>query len=127
MRIKHNTWLMTSDADNDANSAIAIWNSMDTSDDFDVANNLIAGGGFSVYAEDYSPSEASPAGGYAMSDIRFTGNVFSNRLFPCVGSYGVWYPRGAPSDGFHRSGNKVLETGENLDNGNPTANGQSCT
>lgn len=127
VRILHNTWLMTSDAGNDANSAIAIWNSMDSSDDFEVADNLIAGGGFSVYAEDYSPSESSPAGGYSTSNIRFTDNVFSTRLFPCVGSYGVWYTRGATSDGWHRSGNTVLETGQNIDNGNPSADGRTCT
>jgi hypothetical protein len=92
-----------------------------------VSDNLIAGGGFSVYAEDYSPSETSPSGGYSVTDIHFTNNVFSTHLFACVGSYGVWYTRGAPSDGWQRSGNKVLETGQTIDNANPTANGHACT
>jgi hypothetical protein len=127
-RIVHNTFLMTSDAGNDANSAIAIWDAMDDSEDFEVAHNLIAGGGFAVYAEDYSPSESSPAGGYSVSNIRFNDNAFSTRLFPCVGFYGVWFPRGgAPADGWHRSGNRVLETGQSVDAGNPTAGGRSCT
>jgi hypothetical protein len=126
-RIVHNTWLMTSDSgDNDANSAIAIWNSLDDSDDFLVARNLIAGGGFAVYAEDYSPSEASPSGGNTVTNVRFTDNVFSTRLFPCVGDWGVWFSRGRPSDGWHRSGNRVLETGQSIDNGNPTAGGTTC-
>jgi hypothetical protein len=100
---------------------------MDDSSDFLVSRNLIAGGGFSVYAEDYSPSEASPNGGYTVTDVRFVDNVFSTRLFPCVGSYGVWFSRGAPTDGWRRAGNRVLETGQNLDNGNPSAGGRSCT
>jgi hypothetical protein len=126
-RIVHNTWLMTSDSANEANSAIAIWDSLDDSDDFLVARNLIAGGGFAVYAEDYSPSESSPTGGFTVTDVRFEDNVFSTRLFPCVGDYGVWFSRGAPSDGWHRSGNRVLETGQSIDQGNPTAGGRSCT
>ena len=127
VRIHHNTWLMTTDSNNEATSAIAIWNSMDDSSDFLVSRNLIAGGGFSVYAEDYSPSEASPSGGYTVTDVRFLDNVFSTVLFPCVGDFGVWFSRGAPTDGWHRSGNKVLETGQGLDGGNPTAGGQPCT
>jgi hypothetical protein len=127
--IDHNTYLMTSDSpggDNDTDSAIAIWNSMANSTDFTVSDNLIAGGGFSVYAEDYSPSESSPSGGYTVTDVHFNDNVFSTRLFSCVGSYGVWFPRGAPSDGWHRSGNRVLETGQIIDSANPTANGHTC-
>jgi hypothetical protein len=123
------SYLMTSDSpggDNDTDSAIAIWNSMANSTDFTVSDNLIAGGGFSVYAEDYSPSESSPSGGYTVTDVHFNDNVFSTRLFSCVGSYGVWFPRGAPSDGWHRSGNRVLETGQIIDSANPTANGHTC-
>ena len=113
--IRHNTYLMTSDAQNDSNSAIAIWNSLRSSHDIVVQSNLIAGGGFSIYAEDYSPSESSPAGGYTVTDISFSDNVFSNHLFGCVGYYGVWFPRGRPTDGWQRQGNVLLETGANLD------------
>ena len=121
--IRHNTYLMTSDAQNDSNSAIAIWNSLRSSHDIMVQSNLIAGGGFSIYAEDYSPSESSPAGGYTVTDISFSDNVFSNHLFGCVGYYGVWFPRGRPTDGWQRQGNVLLETGANLDSSNPTLPG----
>ena len=124
--IRHNTYLMTSDAQNDSNSAIAIWNSLRSSHDIMVQSNLIAGGGFSIYAEDYSPSESSPAGGYTVTDISFADNVFSNHLFGCVGYYGVWFPRGRPTDGWQRQGNVLLETGANLDSSNPTYQGRVC-
>lgn len=120
--IDHNTFLMTTDDGNGSDSAIAIWNSQKSSHDITAQNNLITGGGFAIYAEDYDPSEASPAGGKSVTNIFFTNNKFSTKLFggTCVGYYGVWYPRGAPSDQWRRSGNKVLETGFNLDNGNPS-------
>ena len=125
-RITHNTWLITTDADNDATSAIAIWNGRRNSSDILVARNLIAGGGFSVYAQDYSPSDANPAGGYSVTDIRFVDNVFSRQLFGCVGRWGVWFPRGQPTDGWHRSGNRVLETGGDIDSRNPSYRGRAC-
>ena len=43
----------------------------------------------------------------------------------CVGQFGTWFDRpgwtydGGPTDGWHRHGNTVLETGQNVDNGNP--------
>ena len=126
-RIHHNTYLMTSDSGNDSNSAIAIWNGNKSSHDITVSNNLISGGGFAVYAEDYSPSEANPAGGYSVTNVRFTGNVFSKHLYGCVGFWGVWYPRGRPSDGWRRSGNTVLETAANIDHRNPSSNGHVCS
>jgi hypothetical protein len=120
--IRHNTI----DVSQDQNSAIAIWNSRKSSADITVADNLLAGGGFTVYAEDYSPSEASPAGGYTVTGVTFTNNRFSNVHYGCVGGFGVWFPRGAPSDGWRRSGNTVLETGQNVDAGNPTSGGRTC-
>ncbi len=125
--INHNTYLMTSDDGNDSDSAVAIWDSLKSSSNITVSNNLITGGGFAMYAEDYDPPEASPSGGYSVTNITYTNNSFSTHLFGCVGYYGVWYPRGNPTDAWHRSGNKVLETGQNVDNGNPTYQGQSCT
>ncbi|MGI8665603.1 MAG: hypothetical protein ACR2N4_06185 [Jatrophihabitans sp.] len=127
--IKHNTYLMTSDAD----SAIAIWDSLKSSSNIAVSNNLITGGGFSVYAEDYSPSESNPVGGFTISNITFTGNTFSTHAAKCVGGYGTWFARptwkyqGGPTDGWHRSGNVVLETGEKIDANNPHVNGTLCT
>jgi len=125
--IKHNTYLMTSDDNNGSDSAIAIWDSLKSSSDITVQHNLIAGGGFSIYAEDYSPSESSPRGGYSVSNIHFVDNVFSRHLFGCVGYFGVWYPRGKPTDGWRRSGNTILESGANIDRHNPSYHGRSCT
>lgn len=126
--IQHNTF----DVSQDANGAVSIWNGQKTSNNILVDNNLIRGGGFSVYAQDYSPSEASPVGGYVVTNVRFTNNKFSNVSSNCVGYWGVWFYRGAASWPYHggptgdwgangntRSGNKVLETGFNLDSGNP--------
>lgn len=120
--IRHNTI----DVAQGQTSAIAIWNGRKSADNILVDNNLLQGGGFSVYAEDYSPSEASPAGGYTVTNVRFTNNRFSNSRYDCVGAYGVWFTRGAPSDGWRRSGNRLLETGQNLDNNNPIVNGWEC-
>jgi hypothetical protein len=99
---------------------------MRDSDDFLIDNNLAAGSGFLMYAEDHNPSEQSPGGGYSVTNIVHTNNRFSTALYPCAGRWGVWYPRGAPTDGWHRSGNVILETGENVDSSNPHVNGQLC-
>ena len=107
-------------------SAIALWNSRKNVDNVVVDRNLMQGGGFVAYAEDYSPSEANPAGGYTVTRVSFTNNVFSSARYGCVGYWGVWFPRGAPSDGWNRSGNYVLETGQKVDSGNPTNKGQPC-
>jgi virginiamycin B lyase len=120
--IRHNTF----DVSQDQTSAIAIWNGRRNSDDILVENNLIAGGGFSVYAEDYHPSEDNPAGGYSVTNIRIFNNKFSTVHYPCVGSYGVWFTRGAPTDGWRRLGNVVLETWQKLDTKNPVVSGWEC-
>jgi len=121
--LRHNTFDVTQDQDSD----VAIWNSRKTSDNILVEHNLLAGGGFAVYAEDYNPSEASPAGGYSVKNIRFTNNVFSTVHYGCVGNWGVWFTRGAPTDQWNRNGNVVLESGQNIDNGNPTNKGVVCS
>jgi hypothetical protein len=132
--IEHNTYLMTTDSD----SAIAIWDMLRNSSGITVRDNLITGGGFAIYAEDYNPGDSGPGdpsavGGFSTTQITFTGNVFSTFAGGCVGQFGVWFDRpawapydGGPTDTWHRSGNKVLETGENVDNGNPHANGGLC-
>ncbi|MDX6337478.1 MAG: hypothetical protein QOG05_4818 [Streptosporangiaceae bacterium] len=132
--IQHNTYEMTAGAD----SAIALWDSLRDSRGISVKDNLITGGGFAIYAEDYSPGDGAPGdpravGGYSVSDIRFTGNVFSTYAAGCVGKFGVWFDRpgwppygGGPTDGWLRHGNRVLETGQNLDHGNPSGPGLSC-
>jgi hypothetical protein len=133
--IAHNTYRMTGSAD----SAIAIWDSLRSSSHITVRHNLITGGGFSIYAEDYSPGAGDPggapaSGGYTETKIRFVGNRFSTRVSGCVGAFGVWFTRptwrpyhGGPTDGWHRSGNRVLETGQNVDHRNPSRHGALCT
>jgi hypothetical protein len=120
--IRHNTFYITQAQ----TGAVSIWNSKGNSDDFLIDNNLAAGSGFLIYAEDYHPSEQNPQGGYSVTNIVHTNNRFSTALYPCAGRYGVWYPRGAPTDGWHRSGNIILETGENIDSTNPHVNGRLC-
>jgi hypothetical protein len=132
--IEHNTYLMGATAD----SAVAIWDGLKSARDITVAGNLMTGGSFTVYAQDYNPGAGGPgmpsaAGGASVTSIRFTDNSFSTYAAGCVGKYGVWFTRptwapyhGGPTDGWHRSGNKVLETGENVDAGNPHNGGALC-
>jgi hypothetical protein len=133
--IEHNTYQMGAVAD----SAIGIWDSLRSSRDITVADNLITGGGFAIYAEDYNPGDGGPgdpaaAGGFSITGISFINNAFSARPFGCVGTFGIWFARptwppyfGGPTDGWHRSGNRVLETGQNVDDGNPRSHGTVCT
>lgn len=121
--IRHNTI----DVSQDQDSTVALWNGRKSTANVQVVGNLLAGGGFAVYAEDYSPSESNPAGGYSVTNVSFSNNVFSTVHFGCVGIYGVWFTRGAPTDGWRRSGNTVLETGEAIDAGNPHTAGRLCT
>jgi hypothetical protein len=141
--INHNTYKMTrtpNDIDvagGGMDSAIAIWNDFNQSSptgllatNFQISNNLIGGGGFAVYAEDTSPSEGvgGASGGNQLTNVIFTNNKFSTAIEgKCVGFYGVWFYRptwtpyfGGPSDGWHRTGNMILETGINVDSGNPS-------
>jgi hypothetical protein len=132
--IEHNTYLMTASAD----SAVAIWDGIRSARDITVARNLVTGGGFAMYAEDYNPGAGgpgmpSPLGGPSVTGVRFTGNSFSTYAAGCVGKYGAWFTRpawapyhGGPTDGWHRSGNTVLETGENVDGSNPHTGGALC-
>ncbi|MDH4364290.1 MAG: hypothetical protein OEY70_09440, partial [Acidimicrobiia bacterium] len=116
--ISHNTFLMK----DTANAAIAIWDGEKNATNIQITGNLFAGAEWVVYANDYHPSQASPVGGNSVTNISFTNNVFSTYVHGCVGKWGVWYTTnnaygGGPTDGWHRSGNKVLETGASLDNG----------
>lgn len=121
--IRHNTIDVAQSQD----SAIALWNSRKSVDNVLIDHNLMQGGGFATYAEDYSPSESSPAGGYSVTRVNYTNNVFSISRYGCVGQWGVWYTRGQPTDGWKRTGNYVLETGQKIDTANPSVNGQLCT
>lgn len=144
-RITHNTFNMPGEA----TSAISIWNSLKSSDDWTIQDNLFTGAGFTLYAEDYSgPGNVmaaenvanSAVGGYTVTNIRFLNNKFSTSQFPhaaantsaCVGTWGTWFFRSkwppyyaGPTDlwnqgGSLRAGNTVLETGQNIDRGGPT-------
>lgn len=97
------------------NACVNIYAGSGNTDDILVENNLLAGGGFSAYAFDDSPSESSPAGGYSTTNIRFINNAFTRIYYPYVGYYGVWYPRGNTTDACVRLGNYVVETNENID------------
>jgi Ca2+-binding RTX toxin-like protein len=140
-------WHNTYDMPMDATSAIAIWNDHGDSGDILVGKNLMTGAGFTLYAEDKNGTggvaeenvPGSAVGGFSVRDIRFVDNRFSTSSYPhtgassrCVGVWGVWFYRGGwpsyyggPTDlwnsnGSLRSGNVVLETGENIDRGGPS-------
>ena len=112
--IRHNTYQMTIGAD----SAVAIWDSLRSSRNIKV--------------DDGGPGDPPASGGFSVTHTRFIGNVFSTGADGCVGQFGTWFDRpgwtydGGPTDGWHRHGNTVLETGQNVDNGNPAGNGLSC-
>lgn len=113
--ITHNTFLMPIEA----NAAVAIFNDAKSADDIRVSDNLMAGAQFTVYAMDYD------SGGNTVTNITFTDNLFSTRLNACVGQWGPWFVdtdrahQGGPTDGWRRSGNRILETGQSIDGGNP--------
>ena len=157
--ITHNTFHMN-EVPNDVqvsgggmDSALALWDDYNATSpvgknttNFNISNNLIAGGGFSIYAEDRSPSSTDQVGGDEETQIHVTNNKFSTIIEGgCVGSFGVWFYRGpglssanvwppyygGPTDGWNqggstRTGNVILESGTNVDGGNPTVGGKLC-
>lgn len=82
--IRHNTVLL-----NDvygATGAISVMG--DTGDDVLVENNMVAGGGYTIYP-----------GGPNYTNIRFLDNCFSTMFYPGkaqTGAYGPWYPSNNP-------------------------------
>jgi hypothetical protein len=151
--ITHNTYLMVRSpkdvtvSGGAVNSAVSLWDDYNqttptglSASNFTVSNNLMAGGGFTNYAEDYSGPNGqatenvpnSAVGGNSLVNVKFLNNTYSTYLYPCVGQWGTWFYRGAwpsyyggPTDlwnqgGSIRSGNIVLETGENIDTGGPS-------
>jgi uncharacterized protein YjdB len=109
--LRHNAILITQGQ----NACVNIYAGNGNTDDILVENNLLAGGGFTAYAFDDSPSAASPSGGFSTTNIRFIYNTFTRVYYPYVGYYGVWFPRGRTTDECVRLGNYVLETMENID------------
>ena len=63
--IEHNTY----DMPGNATSAMSIWNSQKTSDDFTIKNNLVTGAGFTFYTEDYNGSNGEAAENVANSPV----------------------------------------------------------
>lgn len=90
-------------------SAVGVWSDLGPVDHVMVRNNLIGGGGYSVYAYRMS---------YPMTDIQFINNRFTNMVFARVsywatqsnGYDGVVYPTGRPS-GLVWQGNVYHESG----------------
>jgi uncharacterized protein YjdB len=101
------------------NAAVNVDNGNGDTDDILLENNLMAGGGFTAYAHDSNPSGDLPSGGYSTTNIKFINNAFTRVYYPYVGYYGVWFPRGRPTDKWIRLGNYVVETGENIDEKQP--------
>jgi hypothetical protein len=114
--LRHNTILIKQGQ----NAAVNVDNGNGDTDDILIINNLMAGGGFTAYAHDSNPSGDAPSGGYSTTNIRFLNNAFSTRFYKYAGYWGVWFPRGRPTDKWIRLGNYVLETGENIDEKQPS-------
>ena len=113
--LRHNSILISQGQ----NAAVNVDNGNGDTDNILIENNLMAGAGFTAYAHDSNPSNASPTGGYSTTNVRFINNAFSTRYYSIVGFWGVWFPRGRPTDKWIRMGNYVVETGENIDNKQP--------
>ena len=131
--IQHNTVKMTTIAD----SAIAIWDSLKSSHDILVKDNLLTGGGFAIYAEDYNPGDGSSpnfqaTGGFSVTDIRYVDNSFSTLASGCVGAFGVWFERpwppydGGPTDGWRRPATGCWRPGRTWTAANPSGAGLNC-
>jgi len=113
--LRHNSILISQGQ----NAAVNVDNGNGDTDNILIENNLMAGAGFTAYAHDSNPSNEFPSGGYSTTNIRFINNAFSTRYYSIVGFWGVWFPRGRPTDTWIRMGNYVVETGENIDNKQP--------
>lgn len=93
--VRHNTILLTG---GETGAINIIGGAADTISNVLVENNLMAGGGYTVYA-----------GAGKVVNYRVVNNRFSTRYHAKVGVYGVWYPTFL--SGVVRSGNVIHETG----------------
>ncbi len=98
--IRHNTIALQYNE----TGTISMWNQGADTTNIVVDNNLLAGGSYTIYAQDYS--------GYAVRNISYTNNFFSTRFFPLVGQFGLWYPGWTTVVGLTATGNTILETGQ---------------
>lgn len=98
--IKHNTILLTG---GETGAINIIGNPGDSISNVLIENNLMAGGGYTVYA-----------GAPSTSNYRVINNHFSTRYHSKVGVYNIWYPNLLSS--VTRSGNVIHETGASANN-----------
>lgn len=90
-------------------SAVGLWAELGAIDNVLVEDNLIGGGGFTIYATQV---------GYPMTNVRFVSNRFTTSVFALVGYWatdsdgycGLLYPSGLPAD-LVFSDNVIHETG----------------
>jgi hypothetical protein len=93
--IRHNTIF----ARDPATSAINVMGTAaDPAADVLIEHNLLAGGGYTLYA--------GPGSRYRVVD-----NHFTTRFFPKVGGYNIWYWEPSEDGDVTRSGNVIHETG----------------
>lgn len=94
--IRHNTVILTGPQ---VGAISVVGTATAPATDVLVENNLLAGGGYTMYTQ-------------WGSNFRVINNRFSTQVFPKVGAYGIWYPG---QQGIERSGNTILETGAPAD------------
>lgn len=87
--VRHNTVLLN--AVDGATAAIGLWADLGDLDDALVENNLVAGGGYTIYP-------GVQGGGYKATNVRFVGNRFSTQFHDTCGEYGPRYPDNLSAD-----------------------------
>lgn len=103
--LRHNTILN----ENPQTSAVGIWSELGPVDNVLVEDNLIGGGGYTIYTYQMS---------YSMTRVRVVNNKFTTAIYARIGYWatdsngycGILYPTGLPAD-LDFSGNVVYETG----------------
>lgn len=74
--LNHNTFLNP----NDQTAALSLFNEFGPNSNFQITDNLLAGGGYTCYCGDGVDARAS--------NVSFVGNVFSRMFYPNVGNFG---------------------------------------
>jgi hypothetical protein len=98
--IRQNTIVL----DTNQTSTLGIWAELADTDNVVIEDNLLAGGGATIYFEE--------KGGFRLTDVVFRNNALSTALHKNVGYWGPVYPNVAP--GVVWEGNYILETHESL-------------
>lgn len=102
LSIVHNTIFLTSNETGAVNFVGSGLGSGDSMTNVDISNNLMAGGGYTVYV-----------GADTNTNVNVTNNKFSTRYHPTVGAFNIYYPTFLP--GVTVSGNTIYETGAPAD------------